>query len=151
MELYLYMEEKGQSTYVKNTWRFTKRIHTQWYRYCNGQNPTTRILDTPPQRSHYNFGWKVVSDSQQSARTYMYGSRRISGAPTTTTQGIDQENTHSMIQVLKREKYDHRNIEYASSKVPLEIYLEGRIRQSTIYPHMYVCMYVSRQRSIAPT
>ena len=43
-----------------------------------------------------------------------------------------------MIQVLELAKYDHRKIQYASSKVPLELWLEGRLRQSTIFPHIYV-------------
>ena len=43
-----------------------------------------------------------------------------------------------MIQVLERAKSDHRKIQYASSKVPLKLWREGWIRQSTIYPHIYV-------------
>ena len=43
-----------------------------------------------------------------------------------------------MIQVLEWAKYDHRNIKYASLKVPLELCLEGRLRQSTICPQIYV-------------
>ena len=43
-----------------------------------------------------------------------------------------------MIQVLELEKYNHTKIQYASSKVPLELWLEGRLRQSTICPQVYV-------------
>ena len=63
----------------------TRRVHTQWYMYWNGQYTTTRILNTPPQRSQSNYGWKVGSDSQQYARICMYDSRQRSGAPTTKT------------------------------------------------------------------
>ena len=50
-----------------------------------------------------------------------------------------------MIHVLERAKYDHRKIQYASSKVPLEIWLEGRIRQSTICQQVYVWIEVKEQ------
>ena len=53
----------------------------------------------------------------------------------------------SIIQVLKRAKYDHRKIQCASSKVPLELWLEGRLRQSTICLQMYVWIEV-KDRSI---
>ena len=41
-------------------------------------------------------------------------------------------------QQLERSKSDHRNIQYAPSKVPIELWLEGRLRQSTICPQIYV-------------
>ena len=47
-----------------------------------GKIRTIGIFNTPPQRYHSNYGWKVGSDSQQSTRKYMYGSMRRSGAPT---------------------------------------------------------------------
>ena len=53
-------------------------------------------------------------------------------------QSTKQDSTHFMIQVLQREKSEHRNIQYASSKVPLELWMEGRLRQSTICPQIYV-------------
>ena len=43
-----------------------------------------------------------------------------------------------MIQVLERAKSDHRKIQYASSKVPIELWLEDRLKQSTICPQIYV-------------
>ena len=43
-----------------------------------------------------------------------------------------------MIQVLEREKSEHRKIQYASSKFPLKLWLEIRLRNSTICPQMYV-------------
>ena len=43
-----------------------------------------------------------------------------------------------MIKFLERAKTHHKKIQYASSKVPLEIWLEGWIRKSTICPQIYV-------------
>ena len=43
-----------------------------------------------------------------------------------------------MIQILKRVKPEHRKIQYASLKVPLEPWLEGWLRKSTIFPQVYV-------------
>ena len=43
-----------------------------------------------------------------------------------------------MIQVLELEKSDHMKIQYASSKVSLELWLEVRLRQTTICPQVYV-------------
>ena len=43
-----------------------------------------------------------------------------------------------MIKVLERSKYGHSKIQYASSKVPLELWLEGRLGQSTIFQQIYV-------------
>ena len=43
-----------------------------------------------------------------------------------------------MIQVLERGKYYHKKTEYAFSNVPIELWLEVWIRQSKIYPQIYV-------------
>ena len=43
-----------------------------------------------------------------------------------------------MIHVLKLVKSNHSKIQYASSKVPLEMWLEVRLRQSTIFPQVYL-------------
>ena len=47
-----------------------------------------------------------------------------------------------MIQVLERAKPYHRKIQYASSKVRLELWLEGWLIQSTICPHIYIYIYI---------
>ena len=51
-----------------------------------------------------------------------------------------------MIQVLERAKSDHRNIQYTSSKVPLDLWLEGRLRKSTICPQM--CVWIEEKYQI---
>ena len=43
-----------------------------------------------------------------------------------------------MIKILERAKYNHRNIQYASSKVPLQLWLKGQVRRSTIRPQIYL-------------
>ena len=70
-QIYIWIEAKEQSTDKKCS-QSTRIIHPRWYRSWNGQNPTTGRFNTPPRRSHLNYGWKVGSDSQQSARRYMY-------------------------------------------------------------------------------
>ena len=56
-----------------------------------------------------------------------------------------KESTQTIKQILTREKSDHRKIQYASSKVELELCLEGRLRQSAIFPHIYVCIEAKEQ------
>ena len=43
-----------------------------------------------------------------------------------------------MIHVSEQAKSNNRKIQYDSLKVPLEIWLEGRLRQTTICPQIYV-------------
>ena len=75
----------------------------------------------------------------------MCRSRQSSGSPTKTTYIIDQDNTHTILQVSEQAKSDHRKIQYASSKVPLELWREGRLRQSTICLQIYVWFEAKEQ------
>ena len=90
-------------------------------------------FNTPPRRSYLNYGRKISSYKKQSARRYMYGSMRRRGAPNANNiRDRPGDYTPNHTGLRTGQNMNRRKIQYASSKVPLELWPEGWHRQSMI-------------------
>ena len=78
----------------------------------------------------------------------MYGLMRRSGSLDINSLGnLPGEYTLDVTGLRTGQNPDQRKIQYASSKVPLELWKEGQIRHSTIFPQIYVCINDKEQKT----